>query len=107
MDEKDGQQRRVNLIEKAWDEYHPDYIGFALKERPDYFEFFRDGGVALDEWVVDLIGDVKGKKLLDICCASDATQAFSWTNLGALVTASDISGGAIELAKKVSLHHAT
>ena len=98
--ENEGRQRRLNLVKTAWDEYHPDYLGFALKERPDYYEFFRNGGAALDEWMVDLIGDVKGKKLLDICCAADATQAFSWENLGASVVACDISDVAIELAEK-------
>jgi len=45
-----------------------------------------------------MIGDVKGLKLLDTCCACDAKQAFSWNNLGAIVTACDITPKAIEIA---------
>ena len=43
---------------------------------------------------------MNGQKLLDICCACDATQAFSWANLGADVTACDISPAAIKIARE-------
>lgn len=49
--------------------------------------------------MIDMIGDVKGLKLLDTCCACDAVQAFSWHNKGALVTACDIAPKAIEIAR--------
>ncbi|MDR2686199.1 MAG: class I SAM-dependent methyltransferase [Oscillospiraceae bacterium] len=45
-----------------------------------------------------MLGDVTGLKLLDTCCACDAVQAFSWHNLGAVVTACDITPKAIEIA---------
>jgi ubiquinone/menaquinone biosynthesis C-methylase UbiE len=41
-----------------------------------------------------------GERLLDICCACDATQAFSWANLGADVTACNISPVAIKIARE-------
>jgi ubiquinone/menaquinone biosynthesis C-methylase UbiE len=73
---------------------------FNLMERPDFYEFFSSGGVSLDDFEIEMVGNVKGKKLLDICCACDAEQAFSWANLGAHVTACDISPTAIEIAKE-------
>lgn len=85
----------------AWDSYQDDYMRFQLAERPDYFTFFAGGGVyGLDDFTVSLVGDVRGLKLLDTCCACDASQAFSWHNLGADVTACDISPRAIEIASR-------
>ena len=91
----------LNQLNKAaWNTYQEDYFRFNLMERPDYFEFFSNGGVDLDDFLPPMLGDVKGLKLLDTCCASDAVQAFSWHNLGALVTACDITEKAIEIASR-------
>lgn len=90
----------LEMSRKAWNAYHPHYISFQLKKRPDFHQFFADGGVELNDVEIELAGDVKGKKLLDICCAGDATQAFSWENLGAEVVACDFSPVAIKLAKR-------
>lgn len=89
----------LEMSHKAWDAYPPHYTSFKLKKRPDFYQFFADGGVELNNVEIELAGDVNGKKLLDICCAGDATQAFSWENLGAEVVACDFSPVAIELAK--------
>jgi ubiquinone/menaquinone biosynthesis C-methylase UbiE len=91
---------RLDLVRSGWDAYHSDYMGFNLKEWPLFYEHFASGRVMLDEGVTDLAGDVTGLRLLDICCAGDAKQAFSWANLGAEVTACDISPIAIEIAQK-------
>ena len=90
----------LEISRKAWNAYHPHYTSFQLKKRPDFHQFFADGGVELNDVEIELAGDVKGKRLLDICCAGDATQAFSWENLGAEVVACDFSPVAIELAKR-------
>ena len=96
-----GNLNPLNLLNKeAWNAYQEDYFTFHLMERPDYFEFFSGGGVDLDEHLAPMLGDVKGMKLLDTCCACDAAQAFSWHNLGAVVTACDITEKAIEIAAK-------
>jgi ubiquinone/menaquinone biosynthesis C-methylase UbiE len=83
----------------SWDAYQEDYMEFHLKSRPNYFEFFSNGGVDLDDYLISLLGDVRGLKMLDTCCACDAVQAFSWHNLGARVTACDIAPKAIKIAK--------
>ena len=91
--------KNLNLLNKeAWNAYQEDYFRFHLLEHPDYLEFFANGGVDLDKHLVTMLGDVKGLKLLDTCCACDAVQAFSWHNLGAVVTACDITEKAIEIA---------
>ncbi|RKN86419.1 class I SAM-dependent methyltransferase [Paenibacillus ginsengarvi] len=89
----------AELVKSMWDQYHPVYMECILKDRPDYHQFFADGGVD-DQFEFRLLGDVSGLTLLDTCCACDASQAFSWTNLGAIVTACDISPVAIRIAEE-------
>jgi len=93
------QNAKTNEINKqAWNAYQEDYMKVNLLERPDFYEFFANGGVELESPWISMLGDVKGLKLLDTCCACDAKQAFSWHNLGAKVTACDITPKAIEIA---------
>jgi SAM-dependent methyltransferase len=93
-------KQHLDTIRSAWDAYHADYMAFHLKERPDFYEHFAKGGTTgLDDYVISALGDVSGLSLLDTCCACDAAQAFSWTNLGAKVTACDLSPEAIRIAR--------
>lgn len=89
-----------NINKESWDKYQDDYMKFHLMRFPDYYESFSNGGVWLDGYLIDMLGDVKGLRLLDTCCACDAKQAFSWHNLGAKVTANDITPSAIRIAKE-------
>ena len=98
-----NKQERLNINRTAWDTYQADYMQFNIKERPDFFKLLGSGDVMLDDDVVELAGDVAGLDLLDTCCASDAMQAFSWTNLGARVTACDIAPTAIKIARQNAL----
>jgi len=91
-------EKDIDMVIETWDKYHPIYMECILRDRPNFYEFFANGGVD-DDFEFELLGDVSGLKLLDACCACDARQAFSWTNLGAKVTACDISPVAINIAK--------
>ncbi len=97
---KGTEDERRTTVKEAWDKYHRDYMDFHLKEWPDFHGHFSRGGVMLEDYQMEMLGDVKGLKLLDICCACDAKQAFSWANLGAEVTACDISPVAIDIARQ-------
>lgn len=104
MEKKNLNGINTNEInKKSWNAYQETYIKAALAD-PDrkYFDDFSNGHVGLScyEPMLSLIGDVKGLKLLDTCCSSDAWQAYSWHNLGAKVTACDITPKAIEIARK-------
>lgn len=84
----------------AWDSYHEDYMRYMLADHPDFHEKFKAGEVfGLDPYILDLLGDVRGLRLLDTCCSGDASQSFSFYVLGARVTACDISEKAIEIAR--------
>ena len=98
-----NKQQRLSISRAAWDAYQADYMRFNLKDYPDFFERLEKGEVMLDDELVELAGDVAGLDLLDTSCASDAKQAFSWANLGARVTACDITPTAIEIARENAL----
>lgn len=92
-------KQHLDAIRSAWDAYQADYMAFHLKEWPNFHEHFAQGGTMLDDEVASALGDVTGLTLLDVCCACDAKQAFSWANLGARVTACDLSSEAVRIAK--------
>ena len=96
MSKKD---QHLDMTRAAWDAYQADYMEFHLKEWPRFHEHFAEGGLMLDDYLAPMLGDVEGLRLLDTCCACDAKQAFSWANLGAAVTACDISPAAIAIAQ--------
>jgi hypothetical protein len=79
-----SKEENAQLIQTMWEAYHPDYFECCLKSFPNYYEFFAGGGV-IDDFSFSLLGDVKGLRLLDTCCAGDAVQAFSWHNAEANV----------------------
>ena len=99
MEQKNLNEINTNEITReAWDAYQEEYASIHV---PD-FEKWINGYFDLDcyEPMISLIGDVKGLKLLDTCCSSDAWQTYSWHNLGAKVTACDIAPKAIEIVRK-------
>jgi len=61
-------------------------------------DFFRSGGLALEDFEVALAGSVHGKRILQLAC-SCGDQVLSWANLGATAIGTDISDVAIELAR--------
>ncbi|MCL2775553.1 MAG: methyltransferase domain-containing protein [Oscillospiraceae bacterium] len=103
MENKDLKNINTNEINReSWDAYQETYAKLMNVDSPEGHEFYSKGGVGLDDYapIMSLIGDVKGLKLLVTCCGCDASQTFSWHNLGAKVTACDIAPKAIEIAKR-------
>ena len=102
------ENKKINTNEinrESWDAYQETYVKAAIAHTDgDYFNFFANGGICEDmsEYMplLSLIGDLKGLKVLDTCCASDAWQAYSLHNMGAKVTAWDIAPKAIEIASQ-------
>jgi SAM-dependent methyltransferase len=95
----DGHAEHMAMNSKAWDAYQPAYMDMVLKAWPNFFEALASGATCLDDNEVRLAGDVTGLTVLDVCCSSQADEAFSWENLGANVIACDLSPVAIEIAK--------
>ncbi|MFQ6040666.1 MAG: class I SAM-dependent methyltransferase [Candidatus Poribacteria bacterium] len=93
-------EEHLGMVKASWNAYQPARMEFMLQARPDFYQFYANGGINLSDYEIELLGDVRGLKLLDIGCACDAVQAFSWANLGADVTACDICPAAIEIARE-------
>ena len=73
--------------------------GIAAPKRPgDPAEFFKNGGLALEDFEQELAADVRGKRVLQVACSS-GDQVLSWANLGADAIGIDISDVAIEIAR--------
>ncbi|WP_328331478.1 class I SAM-dependent methyltransferase [Kribbella sp. NBC_00382] len=64
-------------------------------------EFFRDGGLALEDFELALAGDVRGRRVLQLAC-SCGDQVLSWSTLGATAIGIDISDVAITIAQQKS-----
>jgi SAM-dependent methyltransferase len=62
-------------------------------------EHFRGGGIALEAFEVELAGEVRGKRVLQLAC-SCGDEVLSWANLGAHAVGVDISDVGIEMARR-------
>ncbi|WP_433161596.1 class I SAM-dependent methyltransferase [Kribbella sp. CA-247076] len=71
----------------------------APMRRGEPADFFRNGGLALEQFELDLVGDVKDKRVLHLAC-SCGDQVLSWATLGATAIGIDISDVAIEMAER-------
>ena len=83
----------------GWGEGHR-YLAARRRKGPDWIGKFRDGGTTFTEREVEILGDVASLDVLQLSCGGDTSQAFSFANLGANVTACDFSPVAIEEAKQ-------
>ncbi|CAM3184101.1 class I SAM-dependent methyltransferase [Stackebrandtia soli] len=70
----------------------------SAERRPRAAAFFVDGGSTLDESERAALGDLTGKRVLHLMCAT-GNESFSLTGLGAEVVGVDISAVAIGLAR--------
>jgi SAM-dependent methyltransferase len=64
--------------------------------------FFADGGSALDPRVTAAAGDVRGRRLLHLMCAT-GEETLSWSVLGADAVGVDISDAEIALAREKAI----
>ncbi len=55
-------------------------------------------------WILELFGDLTGKRILDYGCGAAEAGIF-FAKQGASVVGVDVSGGMLEAAKKMAAHH--
>lgn len=79
---------------RAWDEI----AALRARKWPDA-AFFAAGNTTLSDRDIEAVGDVKGRSLLHLQCAT-GEDTISWAVLGARATGLDISAAQIELARK-------
>lgn len=68
----------------------------------DQAAFFRNGGSTLYPEELELLGEVKGKRLVHLQCNSGQDSLSIASHLGAVVTGVDISDEAIDFARRLS-----
>ncbi|HEY3503464.1 MAG TPA: class I SAM-dependent methyltransferase [Actinocatenispora sp.] len=76
----------------AWNQIAP-------RRTPEPAAFFAAGGSTLDECEATALGDVTGRRILHLQCAS-GNESLSWAARGARVVGVDISDVAIGLARE-------
>ncbi len=89
------QALRVN--QGLWDEWT------LIHERSAFYDLegFRQGGVRVQPYEIEEVGDVAGRDLLHLQCHF-GIDTLSWARLGARVTGADFSAQAIELATRLA-----
>jgi SAM-dependent methyltransferase len=72
----------------------------ALHERSDYYDLdaFRAGEARLPVFEVEEVGDVRGRRLVQLMCHM-GIEALCWARLGARVTGLDLSPRSIDVAR--------
>jgi ubiquinone/menaquinone biosynthesis C-methylase UbiE len=93
-------EQHIEMARKGWDSYHPTWMEMLRKQHPGREERLAQGEVCLDADQCRTLGDLRGQRVLVLACGPDATQAFSLANLGAQVTACDLSPAAVEIARE-------
>jgi SAM-dependent methyltransferase len=92
-----GWERYSRQNRRAWNEIAEVRSAGFEGARPG--EFFRDGGITLDGRAVKAMGDVAGKRLLHVMCAT-GEETLSWSVLGADAVGVDISDRQIAIARE-------
>jgi SAM-dependent methyltransferase len=94
-----GPHRHTEQNRRAWNEIAR--VREAAHTRTSTFKpmsFWADGGVDLPEPILQALGDLSGARVLHLQCAT-GRDSLSVANLGARVTAADISDEAVEIAR--------
>jgi len=83
---------------KLWNAKVPIHVNSVMYN----MEAFMAGETSLDKATLDLVGDIKGKKILHLQCHF-GQDTLSMARMGATVTGLDISNEAIEKAKALNV----
>jgi 2-polyprenyl-3-methyl-5-hydroxy-6-metoxy-1,4-benzoquinol methylase len=90
-------EEQMKRNKHAWDEVTPIHQSYRHGQE----EFFRNGGNLLDIVEMQHLPGLKGKEVAHLCC-NCGQDTLSLVNLGAKCTGFDISGKAIDEARKLS-----
>jgi len=90
-------QEALRANQGLWDEWTRIHETSAFYDLAD----FRQGGIRLQLYEVEEVGDVAGQDLLHLQCHF-GIDTLSWARLGARVTGADFSAAAVELATRLA-----
>ena len=90
-------QEALRANQGLWDEWTRIHETSAFYDLED----FRQGGIRLQPYEVEEVGDVAGQDLLHLQCHF-GIDTLAWARLGARVTGADFSAAAVELATRLA-----
>ena len=84
--------------QRLWD------IWTGIHVEGDYYDLaaFREGGVRIRPYELEMIGEVEGRSLLHLQCHF-GIDTLSFARLGARVTGADLSPAAVEMARSLAV----
>jgi len=87
-------------------DFHNEWANSTSLDKVRVAELFESPVAMENRWILHCMGDLKGKKLLDIGAGLGESSVY-FALQGAQVTCTDISPGMVELAQRLALHHGT
>src|SRR3989338_7494052 len=89
----------VEEVLKREKEFHDEWASTIDLENINVESFFESSTAPENRFILTRLGDIKGKKLLDIGCGAGENSVY-FAKKGAICTATDYSSGMVEVAKK-------
>lgn len=89
----------VEEILKREKEFHDEWASLIDLGNLNVESFFESSTAPENRFILKHLGDIKGKKLLDIGCGAGENSVY-FAKKGAICTATDYSPGMVEVAKK-------
>lgn len=89
----------VEEVLKREKEFHDKWASTINPESLNVESFFESSTAPENRFILAQLGDIKGKKLLDIGCGAGENSVY-FAKKGALCTATDYSPGMVEVAKQ-------
>ena len=96
-EEEQGLEASYRANRAWWDEVTPVHVGSDFYDIPGFLA----GRNTLPQFVLDKVGDVRGRSLLHLQCHF-GLDTLSWARLGATVTGVDFSEASIEQARRLA-----
>lgn len=91
-------------IAKKEEDFHDNWAKQADLENILVDEYFESCTTPENKYILNKLGDLKGKKLLDIGCGLGESSIY-FAKKGAIVTASDISSEMLNLSSRLAKKH--
>lgn len=93
-----------NTVEKSEEAFHDQWARSTDVSKVPVTELFESASCPENRQILKWMGDIKGKRILEIGCGLGEASVY-FAKQGAIVTASDISSGMLEVTKQLAHQH--
>jgi len=91
-------------VERSEEAFHDNWAANTDVNQVKVDELFESGSCPENQQILKWMGDIKGKRILEIGCGLGEASVY-FAKQGAIVTASDISGGMLDVAARLARRH--